>query len=69
MGVLIRDLPDHIRTIAEIRQREANWNSYSEELIDCFDWSSSPEGFSYWSNVNRGNYDATPMEEDDQILK
>jgi len=53
----IRNLPDHIRKIAEQRYKECkSYIHYSEPVVDSFIWQNTPEGFDVWNRVNNGNF-------------
>jgi hypothetical protein len=60
--MLLKHLPDQIKTLAITRQLEQNGKK--DELIplfESFDWNKSPEGFTFWESVNCGIY--TPFNE------
>ena len=58
MSRYISKLPDPIRELAEKRRSEQNPDSKEDDLASYnqFDWSKTPEGWSFWSQINFDNY-------------
>ena len=58
MSRYISKLPSEIRELAEKRRSEQNPNSKEDDLASYnqFDWSKTPEGWSFWSQINFDNY-------------
>ena len=58
MSRYISKLPEPIRQLAEKRRSEQNPDSKEDDLASYnqFDWSKTPEGWSFWSQINFDNY-------------
>ena len=58
MSRYISKLPEPIRELAEKRRSEQNPDSKEDDLASYnqFDWSKTPEGWSFWSQINFDNY-------------
>ncbi len=58
MSRYISKLPPEIRELAEKRRSEQNPDSKEDDLASYnqFDWSKTPEGWSFWSQINFDNY-------------
>ena len=58
MSRYISKLPPEIRELAEKRRSEQNPDSKEDDLASYnqFNWSKTPEGWSFWSQINFDNY-------------
>ena len=58
MSRYISKLPEPIRELAEKRRSEQNPDSKEDDLASYnqFNWSKTPEGWSFWSQINFDNY-------------
>lgn len=58
MSRYISQLPEPIKALAEKRRSEQNPDSKEDDLASYnqFDWSKTPEGWSFWSQINFDNY-------------
>ena len=58
MSRYISKLPEPIRELAEKRRSEQNPDSKEDDLASYnqFDWSKTPEGWRFWSQINFDNY-------------
>ena len=54
--MLISQLPEGIRKIAEERREDAHPGHDEDDLKGAFLWSVTPEGFEIWFEANRGNF-------------
>ncbi len=58
----IKDLPQEIKELALLRQKEAG-NEVNEELYVCntkagdnFNWGDTPEEWDFWNQIDNGNF-------------
>lgn len=68
--MLISDLPIELRQLAYKRQRDQGNSGNFDGYLSCtasnnnFDWAQTPEGNSFWNNVDEGrsvtHYDCYP---------
>jgi len=58
MSRYISQLPEPIKALAEKRRSEQNPDSKEDDLASYnqFDWSKTPEGWRFWSQINFDNY-------------
>ena len=56
MSRYISELPSEIRELAEKRRSEQMFPKGIDILPRAFDWFITPEGWSFWSQINFDNY-------------
>ena len=56
----LKDLPQPIRELAEKRIREQGRDDYdsdTSDLVSAFTWLETEDGFSFWHEIYKGNFD------------
>lgn len=60
----ISELPKGLKELAEIRRKEHHikvygyvFNKTTDEVNSAFSWRGTIEGFDFWNEVDKGNFD------------
>lgn len=54
----ISDLPEKLKELALLRQRESGWNKLGgdNDLASAFSWQETKEGAGFWFDIDEGEF-------------